>query len=222
MLCVTRVATSKPDVLRSYKSSCPTEENYVCQIWEAASATAAAPMFFKGVEFQGTHEKWCDGGLHRNNPIREALAEVARERAWRGKQIGCVLSLGTGVPKTTRISTNLAVFVKGALDIMTDADNIADQFSVSEEGRTLADSRRYFRFSVPQGMQDLELDEWKEMEKMNALTIDYLRKAVTGNMIEQCAKSLLYPDENCLRSLSSFTEGTNLNHCSTNRPQKRA
>ena len=80
MLCVTRTEISKPDVLRNYTSLHPTAENYSCTIWEAASATAAAPLYFKSVQFNETGEKWCDGGLRRNNPINEALAELARER----------------------------------------------------------------------------------------------------------------------------------------------
>lgn len=45
------------DVLRNYQSLHPTEENYDCQIWEAASATAAAPMYFRRVKFEKSGEK---------------------------------------------------------------------------------------------------------------------------------------------------------------------
>jgi patatin-like phospholipase/acyl hydrolase len=122
MLCVTRTETSKPDVLRNYESRHPTAENYNCRIWEAASATAAAPMYFKPIQFDGTGEKWSDGGLRRNNPINEALSEISRERDWENKKIGCVLSLGTGVAKGEAVSSNLARFLKGAVAIMADSD----------------------------------------------------------------------------------------------------
>jgi trans-aconitate methyltransferase len=44
--------------------------------------------------------KWVDGGYarNRNNPINEALAEVAREKTLKDRDIGCLLSIGTGVP----------------------------------------------------------------------------------------------------------------------------
>jgi predicted acylesterase/phospholipase RssA len=197
MLCVTRSEISKPDVLRNYESLHPSAENYNCKIWEATSATAAAPIYFKGVQFGEKGEKWCDGGLRRNNPINEALAELARERDWKDKKIGCILSIGTGVAKISSVSSNLAGILKGALEIMTDSDDTARIFASSERGLELFRAHRYFRFSVPQGMQHLELDDWKETEKMSALTTDYLAHAANGDMLERCAKSLLDTDENC-------------------------
>lgn len=197
MLCVTRAEISKPDVLRNYESFHPTAENYNCNIWEAASATAAAPMYFKSVQLIETGERWCDGGLRRNNPINEALSELTRERDWKNKRIGCVLSLGTGVAKSAPISSNLASVLKAAVAIMTDSDDIARVFASSELGIELFRTHRYFRFSLPQGMQDLQLDDWKETEKMRALTADYLSHMGNGDLLTRCAKSLLDPDENC-------------------------
>jgi hypothetical protein len=196
MLCVTRKATSKADVLRSYETTHPTEENYDCHIWEAASATAAAPMYSKIVKFRKQGEKWCDGGLRRNNPIREVIAEAGREKSLNKKKIGCIVSLGTSVPKISEVSSNLASFLKGCVDIMTNSKDIADDFAADELGKELCNSSRYFRFSVPQGMQELELDDYKETEKMRALTTDYLRKLGSGNEVGRCAQSLLTPDAN--------------------------
>jgi len=203
MLCVTRAEISKPDVLRNYESFHPTAENYSCRIWEAASATAAAPMYFKGVQFGETGERWCDGGLRRNNPINEALSELSREPDWKDRPVGCVLSLGTGVAKSAHVSSHLAGVLKDAVAIMTDSDDIARVFASSEKGVELFRTNRYFRFSLPQGMQDLHLDEWKETEKMRALATDYLNHAGNGDMLARCAKSLLDPDENC-ESLSGM------------------
>lgn len=197
MLCVTRSEISKPDVLRNYTSLHPTAENYSCTIWEAASATAAAPLYFKSVRFKESGENWCDGGLQRNNPINEALSELARERGWKDRKIGCVLSLGTGVKKSDAITSSLASILKGVVAMATDSEDTAKVFASSELGLELFRTHRYFRFSIPQGMQDLKLDEWKETEKMRALTTDYLSHAGNGDMLAQCAKSLLDPDENC-------------------------
>jgi predicted acylesterase/phospholipase RssA len=197
MLCVTRAKISKPDVLRNYTSLHPTAENYSCTIWEAASATAAAPLYFKSVQFKGTGEQWCDGGLRRNNPINEALSELARERGWKDRKIGCVLSLGTGVEKSDSITSGLASILKGVVAMVTDSDDVAKIFASSELGIELFRTHRYFRFSIPQGMQDLKLDECKETEKMRALATDYLDHASNGDMLARCAISLLDPDENC-------------------------
>ena len=112
------------------------------------------------------------------------------------KKIGCIVSLGTGVPKISEVSSNLASFLKGCVDIMTNSKDIADDFAADELGKELCNSSRYFRFSVPQGMQELELDDYKETEKMRALTTDYLRKLGSGNEVGRCAQSLLTPDAN--------------------------
>ena len=186
-----------PDVLRNFESEHPTQASYKCTIWEAASATAAAPLFFRAVKFQAGGEIWRDGGLQRNNPINVALQQLELETEWKGKHIGCVLSLGTGAPKIQEISDNLAKFLKGSVDMMTNSEDIADAFAASKIGQDLVSSRRYFRFSVTQGMEDLRMDEYKETERMRALTDRYLSKVGNGNEVERCAKSLLLPDQNC-------------------------
>lgn len=196
MVCVTRKATGKADVLRTWETTHPTEENYDCELWEAASATAAAPIYFKSVKFHKQGEKWCDGGLRRNNPIREIVAEAGREKSLKIKKIGCILSLGTGVPKISSVSGNLALFLRGSVDMMMNSEEVADDFLIEELGKELSNSNRYFRFNVPQGMQDLELDECDETEKMRGLTVAYLRKVGNGNEVERCAQSLLSPDGN--------------------------
>lgn len=193
---MTRSKTSAHDVLRNYESEHPTQANYKCTIWEAASATAAAPLFFRAVKFKTGGEIWCDGGLRRNNPVNVALEQLGLEAEWKDKPIGCVLSLGTGAPLINEVSNNLAKFLKGCVAMMTDSEDTADAFARSTLGQDLADSQRYFRFSVAQGMEYLQMDEFKETEKMNALTTRYLSKIGNGNEVQRCAKSLVWPDQN--------------------------
>ena len=83
-----------------------------------------------------------------------------------------------------------------SMAIMTDSEDTADEFATSRLGKDLANTKRYFRFSVPQGLQDLEMDECKAIERMNALTTEYLRKVGSGNEVQRCAESLLHPDAN--------------------------
>jgi hypothetical protein len=124
------------------------------------------------------------------------LAELPQERDWKDRKIGCVLSIGTGMAKTAAVSSNLAGVMKGAVAIMMDSDDISRVFSSSELGVELFRTHRYFRFNVPQGMQDLQLDDWKETDKMSALTTDYLARTENAVLLQRCAKSLLDPDEN--------------------------
>ena len=172
----------------------PLQKNYDCKIWEAASATAAAPMYFDHVKFEKYGESWCDGGLRRNNPINEALAEAHRHDDLKTRQVGCVVSIGTGVSKVSGVSSNLALFLKQSVEMMTDSEEIAEQFAMSQVGHDMARNKRYFRFSVPQGLQELQLDEWKKIEKMRAMTEAYLRTSQCAQAVEDCAQSLLTPD----------------------------
>ena len=196
MLCVTRAQSKQADVLRNYVTHTASEENYDCQIWEAASATAAAPMYFESVKFEKGGEGWCDGGLQQNNPINVALREASRHDEFMERKLGCVLSIGTGVSAVSAVSTNLAVFLKQSIEMMTDSETIANNFAMSSDGQELSESKRYFRFNVPQGLQDLEMDEWREIEKMKAMTTSYLGKAATDEAVTACALCLLEPDKN--------------------------
>ncbi|KAK5167647.1 uncharacterized protein LTR77_007346 [Saxophila tyrrhenica] len=193
MLCVT-TATAKPEVLRSYTATASTAENYDCTIWEAASATSAAPIYFKPVRFEAGKHEFSDGGLHFNNPVNEALAELSRDPELKGRKVGCLVSIGTGSTKITPVSKNLASFLKKAVEMLTDSERIADDFARSSVGRELSDQDRYFRFNVPQGMEDLQLDDYKATERMQALTTLYLSKAGSGREIERCTASLMNPD----------------------------
>ena len=78
---------------------------------------------------------------------------------------------------------------------MTDSENIARQFSHSEAGKRLLNEKRYFRFNVPQGMEDLELDDFKKTERMDALTAEYLHDVWAGENVARCAHALV-PVEN--------------------------
>ena len=75
MVCVIRQKTSAPAVLRNFETEAVDQEDYDCTIWEAGSATAAAPIFFENVVFK-SGMTFIDGGLRRNNPINELIREA--------------------------------------------------------------------------------------------------------------------------------------------------
>jgi len=51
----------------------------------------------------------------------------------------------------------------------------------------------YYRFNVPSGMDEIGLEEWRDMIKMSALTRSYLLTPSVESELEQCAESLLNP-----------------------------
>ncbi|KAK0620622.1 hypothetical protein B0T14DRAFT_567363 [Immersiella caudata] len=148
----------------NYTSHHPTQENYDCSIWKAACSTVAAPIFFKPVKLSGG-EEWCDGAI-----------------------------IGTGIGDTASVSNSVGNFLKSVIKIMTDSEDVADAFLKSDLGQQLQRDRQYLRFNVPQGMQTLRLDEWREVEKMKAVTTEHLSKHDVGNAVKSCARSLFDPD----------------------------
>jgi len=181
-------------VLRNFESEAVDQVNLDCTIWEAGSATAAAPIFFEKVVLRSSGIGLVDGGPRRNNPINEMVREASSIRPWKDKETGCIISLGTGWTDPTEIPARLDKFLRQCVNMATDADDVADQFARTPHGKDLIDNSRYFRFSVQQGMSNLQMDDWKENELMDGLTSAYLGKPENSALVERCAKSLLYPD----------------------------
>lgn len=68
-----------------------------CKIWEAARATTAAPIYFKGMDISrdAIMKSFVDAALGWNNPSEELLDEAGRIFHKRRK-LGAIQSLGTG------------------------------------------------------------------------------------------------------------------------------
>jgi hypothetical protein len=92
-----------------------------CPIWQAARATSAAPTFFKPmlVDDPPPAVPYVDGGLRYNNPSQLAVEEV--RRIWPGRTPTCLVSIGTGRPRS------IPVYDPKVLD-----DSIVNQRSVLE------------------------------------------------------------------------------------------
>jgi hypothetical protein len=52
------------------------------------------------------------------------------------------------------------------------------------------DTKRYFRFNVDQGLQDVGLAEYKEQGKMEAATDEYLRNQAQKFQVRDCVENL--------------------------------
>lgn len=100
---VTRKAldAAAPTVIRSYSGQGVRANK--CPLWQAARATTAAPSFFKAMYIDnprpGIH--YIDGGLGHNNPSQIALTEA--QRIWPDGKRFCLVSVGTGRQKATRL-----------------------------------------------------------------------------------------------------------------------
>lgn len=147
-------------------------------IWQAARATSAAPTFFKPMRLgpRNVEEEFLDGGMGTNNPTKILIEQTVR--AYEGPQpVACIVSIGCGASNIIEMKSSsfLQRFVPleliNALRAMvTDCKKTA--FDMETKFRERPDT--YFRFNVEQGLQDVGLDEWKEMGAIRAKTIEYL------------------------------------------------
>lgn len=182
-----RKADRATHLFRSYPSP---GEVCKCKIWEAARATSAAPLYFKGIKLEGG-VGFCDGGMLCNNPVRLVVREAYN--LWPNEEIACLVSIGTGIIKTRPVRNRLISILHTAVEISTDAQRVADEFENGQEGRLLVVNERYFRFNVDQGMQNSHMDDsgTEHTDHMGAVTKEYLSKPEILQDIETCTRQLI-------------------------------
>lgn len=140
---------------------------------------------------------YVDGGMGYNNPV-QALREEA-SHIWPDREIGCIQSIGTGMATTKDVGRSLKPLVETMKDMSTDTERIAREVKAEMELRKEKSGQDiYFRFNVQHGLQDVGLEEWKEMNRVKVETEDYLDEH--WNTVKQCASRLV--SSNCTLSQS--------------------
>jgi hypothetical protein len=91
--------------------------------------------------------------------------------------------------------SQLHQILKVLTEITTDADSKARAFRQTKQEKKLSQEDKYFRYSVPQGLQDVDLGDFEKIPLMEALTIPYTQDM--DDSIESCAKSLVNPQKSC-------------------------
>ena len=135
---------------------------------------------------------FADGGLRRNNPIYEVVREA--RRICPDPVFGCIVSIGTGwTDPVTLQSSKVLSIVQACINIAFDAQSVADDFLADDLGFQLWKAKRYFRFNVEQGLQDIQLDEYEKMDRIRAMADNYLSRKDNAERIRECAHSLLDP-----------------------------
>lgn len=195
-VCTVSAFSTHAELLRSYKSRKVGHPNYDCFIWEAVRATSAAPLFFEPITLESSKATFVDGGVRANNPIDQISSEA--ERLWPDRKIGCLVSIGTGVTTTKPFDptkSKLHEVLKSLADIATDADAKARAYRDTKEGRKLQRNKKYFRYSVPHGMDNMDLAEFEKFPWMESMTIPYT--VDMDDNIEECARNLVRPESAC-------------------------
>ncbi len=178
-----------PVLFRTYPSR---ETHLGCKVWEAARATSAAPTFFKRLEIG--NQPFIDGGLGCNNPSKLVLVEA--KVVYPTRQIGCLVSIGTGQAEI--ISIKKPGFLQQVLptDVIKALKAISTDCEATHEEMLLlfANSpKTYFRLNVEQGMQGIELSEWEKLANVQAHTMQYLRGNEVDEKLTLIANALKFP-----------------------------
>lgn len=171
--------------IRSYRSR--HDPGLPFTVWQAARATSAAPSFFDPLVVKDI-TTLRDGGLRNNNPINEIVDEVRTE--FPGREISCLVSIGTGVSKTEFFGNGLVSIAKACAKIATDTEEAERTFRNNHTMPNQSLHDRYFRFEVEQGLQNVGMEEWKHMEHIWSVTTSYLNDSKRVEMFDDCAEKL--------------------------------
>ncbi|KAJ6120164.1 protein kinase subdomain-containing protein [Penicillium sp. IBT 18751x] len=159
--------------LRSYSLS--HEPDIRTTIYQAALATSAATTFFEPVIIGD--RSFADGGLGANNPVDEVEGEATNiwcpETGDLKPQVKCFISIGTGNPGKKPFEDNALKFLgQTVVQIATETENTERRF-IARWAKHF-DDKRYFRFNVEHGLQEIGLEEYRKKGAMKAATEGYL------------------------------------------------
>ncbi len=174
---------------RSYNS--PWDVLDDCPIWQACRATSAAPTFFPPMEIGNPPVTYVDGGMGYNNPIRALIQETSH--MWRPseRKIGCIVSIGTGVLTSRDIGRTIPPLFKKLAEMATDTEKVARDIDKEMKDKYGDEQKVYFRFNVQHGLEQVGLEEWREMDRTKVATQEYLRS--DWSRVEACSSQIFDP-----------------------------
>lgn len=190
-VCATSKSTSKPVVFSSYFSRRRGLDMLnEAKIWEVARATAAATSFFDEITIN--HETFLDGATGANCPVNTMWTEATdiwRDRddpSWNLEDhVKCFVSIGTGMPALKPFSDSIRGIGKTLVAIATDSENTVENFKVHHP--SLMNTRRFFRFNVPHGLESVGLEEVNKQAGIVAATREYIKGDNVLHQAEHCA-----------------------------------
>lgn len=146
------------------------------------------------IGLSGLQEEFIDAGLGCNNPVDQLIQEAARE--FETKDIGCIVSIGTGMQGTNAIgeSTRFGAkniirvdLIKALKRIATDSEHRAKEM----KERFINCPGLYFRLNVARGLEDISLAEWDKMPAVKTHTAAYLEDEDVSRELDQIVLALL-------------------------------
>lgn len=179
------------DIVRLRSYSLPNEPNIRATICQAALATSAATTFFDPVSIGD--RSFADGGLGANNPVDEVEGEASNiwcsETGDLKPLVKCFISIGTGNPGKKPFDDSIIKFLgQTVVQIATETENTEKKFIARWAGHF--DEKRYFRFNVEQGLQEVGLEEYKKKGAMEAATEGYLTHTAQKFRVRDCVQNM--------------------------------
>jgi predicted acylesterase/phospholipase RssA len=190
-VCATRKETANPKVFRSYKIREEYDSDNLT-VSDAARATSAATSFFDPVEIGPYGQQYVDGALVHNNPINKVWEEA--QNIWAPieddlvDKIKCIVSVGTGDPGTAPFPDAILQIHEALVKLVTETEKTAEQFA--RDHRDFLRKGRYFRFNVEQGLQKIDLAEYKKINEIVAATEDYMNSQKQKHVVRDCVQNL--------------------------------
>lgn len=188
-VCATAKEVTSTTRLRSY--TLPDELGIPATICEAALATSAATGFFDPVSIGS--RQFVDGALGANNPVDEVEGEASNiwcsETGDLKPLVKCFISIGTGNPGKRAIEDDVLKFLsKTLVGIATETEETERKF-IARWAKHF-DEKRYFRFNVEQGLQEVGLAEYQEQGTIEAATDEYLKHQSQKFRVRDCVQNL--------------------------------
>lgn len=174
-------------------------------VWEAARATSAGTTLFDEIAIGSNGRKFLDGATRANNPIHELWKEA--QMLWNNQpleeQVQCIVSIGSGIPRTGEFKTGIVEIYHTLKQIATETERNADEFAQHHQG--LDDRGAYIRLNVQQGLQDVAVEDSKSRPLIAAATERYTDTREVKKIIKTF-KDIVLPTEGPLPP-SDYTAG---------------
>jgi hypothetical protein len=179
------------DIVRLRSYGLPSEPGIKATICQVALATSAATTFFEPVNIG--FRSFADGGLGANNPVDEMEGEASNiwcpETGDLKPLVKCFISIGTGNPGIEPFKDSMINFAAHTLlQIATETEYTERKFIARWVKHF--NEKRYFRFNVEQGLQDVGLHEYKKQGLIQSVSEKYLTHAERKCKVMDCIQNL--------------------------------
>ena len=94
------------------------------------------------------------------------------------------------IPGGVKVAAHI---IKGLVELSTNSERVHRQVWDEAHSQEELAQFPYFRFNVLHGMEQIGLEEWTKVERMTAMTLNYLGDPEVKKELQKCAEGLLNP-----------------------------